>query len=148
MKIANIQWPVFNPYKKPTIEIYVSGCTNNCPRCQNRELHDFNTGEKMSPEDIVDRLREREKLFDIISIVGGDLMCQIEHEAFFLTSMLKTCFPRKELWLFTGKNEEELYSWCKEYFDVIKVGKYIEELAQEGFPATSNQRVLQKGIDY
>ena len=29
MNIAGIQWPVFNPYHKPTVEIYISGVTKN-----------------------------------------------------------------------------------------------------------------------
>lgn len=33
MNIASIKWPQFNPYNKPTVEIYVAGCYNGCKNC-------------------------------------------------------------------------------------------------------------------
>ena len=65
---------------------------------------------------------------------------------------LKEEFKTKEFWLFTGYNLEDLqkdeFDWVFMFFDVIKVGPYVEELKQERFPASSNQKVLKKGVDY
>jgi hypothetical protein len=52
------------------------------------------------------------------------------------------------MWLFTGSEKEKIPLWGFEYFDRIKVGSYKEELKQDGFPSSSNQRMLVKRKDY
>jgi len=159
MNIASIQWPTFNPYGKATVELYVSGCNRRCKNCHNPELQNYNYGESINFENLINYLKDREKLFSIISITGGDLLEQKESEAEELILKLKENFPHKEYWLFTGATFEEfvdieeqtgdiLFVWIKKYFDYIKVGPYKEELKQEGFPSSSNQKLLKKGKDY
>jgi anaerobic ribonucleoside-triphosphate reductase activating protein len=141
MNIAAIQFPVFTPYKLPTVEIYVSGCTNYCTDCHNEELWDFNYGEKLNIEKLLNYLLERQDLFDCISILGGDLLCQDESDAVNLMWNLHFYFKgKKEFWLFTGK--DSFPEWCNNYFDYIKLGKYIPELTTAGFPSSSNQQLI------
>jgi len=148
IKIAKIQFPVFNPYIKSTIEIYVSGCNRKCFNCHNSELQNFDYGEELNIKKLIRYLKERETFFDIISIVGGDLLEQNDLEAFLFIEKLQDYFKDKEFWLFTGSNIEQCSLWVLNCFDKIKVGSYKEELKQEGFPASSNQKLLIKGIDY
>jgi anaerobic ribonucleoside-triphosphate reductase activating protein len=147
-------FPAFAPYiDKVAYEIYIAGCDRYCPACHNPELHDFSLGVKFNISDkaskkLLKNIKKAQELFDIIAILGGDLLCQDEHEARRFVIWLKNHFPQKKLWLFTGVNAEELPNWTKEMFDVIKVGRYVKKLHQEGFPASSNQKLLWRGVDY
>jgi hypothetical protein len=147
MKINNVQFPVFNPYSKPTYEIYVAGCLNACPECHLKELWDFDNGEEVT-DGFFKKMEDRRDWFDCISVLGGDLLYQDDKEAHCFCSNLKFHFSDKEFWLFTGKDFSEVPKWCFQYFDVIKCGKYIKELKQERFPASSNQKVYRRGKDY
>jgi anaerobic ribonucleoside-triphosphate reductase activating protein len=148
MNIASIQFPCFTPYVKSTVEIYISGCNRLCEGCHNPELQDFNYGSKINIEELIKYLSKRSSLFEIISITGGDLLCQNEKEAINLVFNLKSYFGYKKFWLFTGEEIENCPKWVLDSFDVIKTGVYQEKLKQEGFPASTNQKLLRKGIDY
>jgi len=152
MKIAKIQFPVFNPYNKPAVELYVSGCKGKCQNCHNSELWSYDIGEDTQTIDIR-KWKEKRDFFDAISILGGDLLDQDEHEALNLVCYLSLTFSDKELWLFTGYDKDECPGWIWEIFDYVKVGRYIKHLSnnlrtQYGFLASSNQKLLKKGRDY
>lgn len=147
MKIANIQFPVFNPYNKPALELYFAGCTRNCTRCHNPELLDFNAGELIDIELLQKYLTSRSELFDIISFTGGDFLCQEQSKAFSLLFKIKGWLPNKEYWLFTGEDDfNNIPTWAKTMFNVIKYGSYKEELKQESFPSSSNQIIWNKSL--
>jgi anaerobic ribonucleoside-triphosphate reductase activating protein len=80
MNLAAIQFPTFNPYQKSTVELYISGCTHKCKNCHNTELRDFNYGKKLNIPELLCYLNERQHLFSIISITGGDLLSQLDHQ--------------------------------------------------------------------
>jgi len=141
MNISSIVFPIFKPYDKAAIEIYIAGCYRACPGCCNPELQDFNFGSPLVWEEVEAHLKERESLFEVISILGGDLMCQPLREAREFIDNIKTAFPNKELWLFTGSELTDLLPWVFWKFDVIKYGSYKQELKQEGFPASTNQKL-------
>jgi anaerobic ribonucleoside-triphosphate reductase activating protein len=148
MNFSSIQFPVFKPYKKSAAEIYISGCTNDCDGCCNNQLKDFDYGEDLIYDDVVVYLKRRSDLFDVISILGGDLLCQEEKEAEKFSKILRNSFEDKELWLFTGKELEFCPHWVFNCFDYLKVGKFDINKIQDGFPASTNQRLLKKGLDY
>jgi anaerobic ribonucleoside-triphosphate reductase activating protein len=147
MNIANFQFPCFNPYNKPAIEIFVAGCRGNCYKCHNPQLHNFTVG-KPFDYGCLGYLKEREDLFEVISFMGGDPLDQNPIELKSVVMLLRNIFKEKEFWLFTRYEINEIPEWCKGVFDYIKTGRYIEELKREGFPASSNQKLLKKGIDY
>jgi len=149
MKLGGEVFPAFQPYNKPTYEIHVSGCTRNCKGCHNYALHDFNYGEEINLNEYFKKLKKRAKLYEAVCIMGGDLLCQDTIEAMDFVKMLKVTLSNKELWLFTGEDDiNSIPRWAKETFDYIKIGHYDEDLKQEGFPASSNQKLLQMGVDY
>ena len=148
MKIGGEVFPAFNPYNKSTYEIHVSGCTRKCKGCHNSDLQDFTFGENLDLNEYIKKLRKRAKFYDIIAILGGDLLCQEFDEARAFAIQLRTAFRKKELWLFTGEEIHGVPKWAKEVFDYIKTGPYMEKFKQEGFPASSNQKLLKKGVDY
>ena len=148
MKIGGEVFPAFNPYNKPTYEIHVSGCKRGCKGCHNDALQDFEYGQEVDMSKFISKLKKRVKLYDAISIMGGDLLHQNFFEARDFVMQLRMAFRNKEFWLFTGEKIHNVPKWAKEYFDYIKVGAYREDLKQEGFPASSNQKLLKKGVDY
>lgn len=151
MNIAGTQFPVFNPYNgKIAFEIYVSGCDNYCIGCHNPELQDFNYG---TPLDIylkglLKHMREVKNMFNVIAILGGDLHSHGAYEGSKFIMTLRSYFKGKEFWLFTGSEFNDLFEYEKDMFHVIKTGKYIQALHQDGFPSSSNQKLLYKGVDY
>jgi hypothetical protein len=155
VNLAGIQFPVFNPYGKSTVEIYISGCYMKCPSCHNKELQDFKYGEKLDKNKLVSYLIQREGLFSIVAITGGELLDQDKKEAQDLVYWLIHACPdiygddrRIKFWLFTGKEKQDIPDWVFEYFDIVKMGCYKVNKKQEGFPASKNQKVLVKGKDY
>jgi hypothetical protein len=148
MNIAEVIYPVFNPYKKPACEVYVSGCSRKCKECHNPELQNYYFGEELNIIELISKLKEAERLFDIISITGGDLLCQDDGTARLFVSQIKINFPIKEYWLFTGADRSGLSNWVYYNFDYIKIGKYDYTLKKEGFPSSANQKLLKKGVDY
>jgi anaerobic ribonucleoside-triphosphate reductase activating protein len=148
MNFGGIIYDAVNIYDGVAVEIYISGCNHKCYGCHNPEMQNFDYGNPIELIPIKEFLYLSKEWFDIIAILGGDLMCQPEHEAKNFIVMLKSNFKDKKLWLFTGKEKEEISQWCFEYFDVIKTGKYIQELKQDGKLASSNQKLLYKGKDY
>lgn len=152
MNIAGEQFPAFNAYGgKVAYEIFVSGCDNHCVGCHNPELQDFNTGYPWYGRErskLFSRMREVRNMFNVVAILGGDLLCQDGRTALIFVENLLNQFRDKEFWLFTGSEIEDVPKWALELFHVIKTGRYVQELHQEGFPASSNQRLLRKGVDY
>lgn len=152
MNIADIRWDATNCYDGSAVEIYVSGCNLHCPGCHNPQLQDFDFGENLTPtrmQKLLNQLEDNRKWFDIIAVLGGDLLCQKGNKAEYFILRLKDVFSDKKLWLFTGKDLEEVPQWAKTQFDVIKTGRYNQEYLQEnGILASSNQKFNYKGIDY
>ena len=145
MKIAKIQTGVFNPYEESAIEIYTAGCKKTCKGCHNPELHDFCIGEDASIYHH-EYILERKDLFEVVSLLGGEPLDCREFPLREWIGALKMYLTNKKFWLFTRYTE--LPEWVFKIFDVIKSGAYKEELKQEGFPASSNQKILKKGIHY
>lgn len=151
MNIGGIIWDAVNIYDNVAVEIYISGCNHKCPNCHNPEMQDFNYGTTLYYLNLFIELYLKKEWFDIVAILGGDLLCQPLDESKDFIFWLKQQFSDKKLWLFTGKNCEEIKEiapWCFEYFDVIKTGRYIKELPPGDRLASSNQKLLYKGKDY
>ena len=152
MRLGGIVWDSVNAYEGMAVEIYVSGCTHRCHGCHNPEMQSFKYGTLLDDKSftsLCDSLRGMEGWFDIISILGGDLLCQPVEEAEKFISDLKKEFPTYQFILFTGSEKDEIPDWCYRLFDSIKYGKFIENLRCYGKPyGSSNQGILKKGIDY
>ena len=130
-----------NCYDGVAFEIYVAGCTKRCKGCHNPELQDFNAGDEVEIDKLIETIDEYRGWFDIIAWLGGDLLDQDDAEEY--ARKVKAIFPNYPMYLFTGEELEAIPQWCYEVFDWIKYGPYIEELKQEGFPASSNQGIIE-----
>lgn len=143
------------------VVLWVSGCTLHCKGCQNQESWDFNAG-KLFDKDA------KQEIFDIlnkpyvhgITISGGH---PLEYEnlpyVYDLIKDIKTNFPEKDIWLYTGytlsiNNFDTTVDICldngllKNYIlamcDVVVDGPYIEEQRDITlkFRGSYNQRLI------
>ena len=136
--------------KNKSYEIYIQGCFHNCRGCHNPETHDFEGGKEITNAKFLEEQRKKvdkfPTLIDNIYISGGDLLCQDEEVARDFSSLISFWFhPPLLTWLFTGAGEDEpLPEWVFDYYDIVKCGRYREDLRNpEGtFPASSNQKLM------
>jgi len=145
MNIAGINPNATGPYDGVAYEIYVSGCSLHCKNCHNPELQwfDYGTDWKEMRDQVAADLLDMKGWYDCIAILGGDLLSQDRVIAKKFIEDLKIMTP-VPFWLFTGYDVDKIPKWVWQYFDVVKYGPYVEELKQEGFPASSNQRLWRK----
>lgn len=111
--------------------IYFQGCNFDCPGCHNKELQDFGGGYEVNPDDI----QIDEAFYDSVVFLGGEPLEQAESVK-QLSSRIKL-----KKWLYTGYDINKVPSDIKDIVDVIVAGRYMQELATGGFPASSNQVV-------
>lgn len=120
MKIAATKYSL----KFKAYEIYVSGCTQKCPGCHNEELWDYGVGEAYNTN-ILKWSDESSKMIDRIFILGGEPLDQDpEHMMELLRDAYNT---KKELWLWTSYEIDQVPEEVKDLVDVIKVGKYEKD---------------------
>ena len=131
--------------------LFVSGCTNHCQGCFNKEAQDFNYGQLYTTETERVILEQISKPYIAgLSILGGDPLCQTAEGKLDLLSLItKARSLHKTTWLWTGFTWEEaianvmnrgIFTLC----DVVVDGPFIE--AQKDltlkYCGSSNQRVI------
>lgn len=130
--------------------LFVSGCTNNCPECFNKEQQDFNYGQKW------DKQKEDEFISYVknvnvqgVSILGGEPMEQTMDSS--LIDLLKRIKGEtgKNIWLWSGFTYENIIKDEKkkeilEYVDVLVDGRFIVEQRnlKLKYRGSENQRVI------
>ncbi|WP_352416993.1 anaerobic ribonucleoside-triphosphate reductase activating protein [Clostridium tertium] len=130
--------------------LFVSGCTNNCEGCFNKDLQDFNYGDKWTKE------TEEEFIGYVknpnvkgINILGGEPMEQIQDKDLF--NLLKRIKEetKKSIWLWSGylyediiKNENRLS--ILSLVDVLIDGRFEIDKRNISlkYRGSSNQRVI------
>ncbi|MCI6693430.1 MULTISPECIES: anaerobic ribonucleoside-triphosphate reductase activating protein [unclassified Clostridium] len=130
--------------------LFVSGCTNKCEGCFNKELQDFNYGEKWT-KDIEDDFIKQVMNPNIVgvNILGGEPMDQVRDED--LCNLLRRIKheTNKSIWLWSGYLYEDIIvSYDKrnilEYVDVLIDGRFEIEKRNISlsYRGSSNQRVI------
>lgn len=99
----------------------------------------------MSVEEVCNKLNEDE--FNI-SILGGEPLMQYE-EILALCKMIKTRYPYKTIWMWSGYGLSlirERYTEILRYIDTLVDGPFIKALASSEllWRGSSNQRVIDK----
>ncbi|MBD5195332.1 MAG: anaerobic ribonucleoside-triphosphate reductase activating protein [Bacteroidales bacterium] len=123
--------------------IYIAGCRHQCPGCHNPSSWDFNAGEEMSLDELMNIIKEEE--FDV-TLTGGDPLYHPE-EVTELTALIKEA--GYSTWIYTGFTIEEIMS-DPTLLNVIKnceaivEGRFIEKLRDPDllFRGSSNQRII------
>lgn len=127
------------------VVLWTQGCPHNCKGCHNPGTHDFNGGEEVEVEEVIEALR-KVKNQDGITLSGGDPVCQSE-----------ACYEISKaahemglnVWCYTGFTYEMmLLSKSKrkllEEIDVLVDGKFVlEEKSYDlYFKGSRNQRII------
>lgn len=140
------------------VSLFVQGCNLRCKGCFNKETWDFNGGKEWTQE-IEDEFIElaNRPYIKRISILGGEPLADENiRDVFELIIRLKTKFPNKSIWVYTGyqfedifnnplqNNEATLRKRVIEICDVLVDGRYIEEQKDLTlkFRGSKNQRLI------
>lgn len=136
------------------VVLWVAGCEHHCKNCQNPETHDPNGGIKFINETF-DELLEALNHDHIqgLTLSGGDpLHPNNRYEIGQLCKLIKSFYPQKDIWLYTGYKFEEIKRLkVMQYIDVLVDGRYIEELNDINYEwaGSTNQRIIdvQKSLE-
>ena len=157
MNYATIKWHDIANGPGVRVSLYVSGCRNRCKNCLNPETWDFNYGQPFD-EQVEQKIFEGLKRDYIkgFTLLGGAPF-EPENQKVLAPFMkrLRTNFPDKSIWCFTGYDfEKDLLTGKKGDFndtmdilnslDVLVDGRFVEELKdlKLKFRGSSNQRII------
>lgn len=129
------------------VSIFVSGCEHRCKNCFNPETWNFNYG-KAFTDQTLEALLELLKPEHIsgLSILGGEPLHPQNREGVLdIVRKVKSVYPTKSIWLWTGYLWEEVSNdLVGSGVDVVVDGKFVEELKdlRLKYRGSSNQRVI------
>lgn len=128
--------------------IWVQGCKHGCKGCFAKHTWDYELGQEMSTEEIIQKITKVIDKIDGVTLLGGEPMDQAD-ELSQVARFVKEA--GKNIITFTGYVYEELLGMNKsgvkellEYTDLLADGPFIEELRSFDRPllGSSNQRFL------
>lgn len=139
------------------VSVFVSGCTHHCPGCFNEAAWDFNYGKPFTEQNIDEIINYLSApYYKGITLLGGEPLERCNQQGLLpLIRRVKTAYPDKTIWCFTGYDFEtdvmgRMYQQWPEtkellsYLDVLVDGKFIEALKNVNlfFKGSSNQRTI------
>lgn len=163
MRYASIRKLDISNGEEIGVALFVQGCSMRCPNCFNPETWDFNGGKEWNEETkkqflaLIDR-----PYIKRITLLGGEpLAYENIVDVYDLVKEIKTKFPDKKIWLYTGKTLNKLdfpqlnevclanefdISWFSilRSCDIIVDGAYVDQLRDLTLPfrGSSNQRLI------
>ncbi len=134
--------------------LFVSGCEHFCPGCHNASTWDADKGlpfDHAMEERIIADLGDQRIHRDGLSLSGGDPFYPGNLSGILkLVTRVKSVYPQKDIWLWTGYRLDMLSSAQQAilpYIDVLIDGRF--ELARRDLSlpwrGSSNQRVIRLG---
>ena len=132
------------------VTLFVSGCTNECEGCFNKDLKDFNYGHKWNnkiEDEFIDYINNPN--IKGVNILGGEPMDQIKDND--LVNLLKRINEetKKSIWLWSGHLYEDILKNDKRreilsYVDVLIDGRFELEKRDISlkYRGSNNQRVI------
>lgn len=129
------------------VVLWVSGCKQSCIGCHNPQTWDFNSGIPYTSEtetEIINSLKP--EYISRLTLSGGHPLESENIDTIFnLCKMIKSIYPNKKIWLYTGYVWENINHFeILKYVDVLVDGKFIQELRDItlSWRGSSNQRVI------
>ena len=139
------------------VSLFVSGCRNHCPGCFNQETWDFHYGQEYTAE--TEQMILQALAPDYIqglSLLGGDpFEPENQRELLRLLRSVKSAFPKKDIWAYTGYTLEKLqnaegHPRCEathemlSMIDILVDGPFIEARKNISlrFRGSENQRII------
>lgn len=129
------------------VVLWVAGCSHHCKECQNPITWDPDGGIPFEEEHRQEIFHElNQDYIDGITFSGGDPLHEANYkEVKALAKEIRTKYPNKTIWLYTGYEWEEINDWSiMKYVDVLVDGKYDlnkRDLKLQ-WKGSSNQRVI------
>lgn len=131
------------------VTLWASGCSLHCKGCHNPQTWDFNAGkpfDKVAKQELFNALNKPH--IQGITFSGGNPLDR-PYEIFLLINEIKSKFPNKNIWLYSGYTYDEI-CMSREKFkailgvDVLVDGPYIEEQRDITLPfrGSKNQRLI------
>lgn len=135
------------------VVLWVSGCSHNCPGCQNPQTHNPDSGIKFDENAKEELFHELEKDYiSGITFSGGDPLFVKNRETIKnLILEIREKFPTKTIWVYTGYKYEDLCLFDQPHIatilnniDVLVEGPFIKDLKDINYPwaGSTNQRVI------
>lgn len=129
------------------VVLWVAGCSHHCPGCQNPVTWDPEDGlpfDRAAEEEIFGQLEQ--DYISGLTLSGGDPLYEGNREAVTeLARKVKSRYPQKTIWLYTGYRWEEIRDLeVIRDIDVVVDGRYIQEerdITLE-WRGSANQRVI------
>ena len=129
------------------VVLWVSGCNHYCKGCHNPETWNQYSGilfDESAKEELFYELK-REEISGITFSGGDPLFIDNRPEIEKLMQEIKTKFPKKTIWLYTGYKFENISNLeLLKYVDVLVDGEFIQELNDNTlhWVGSPNQRVI------
>jgi len=139
--IARIFTSFIDVPDKIATAIYFSGCSIRCRDCHNKELWEKENGVLMTDDEVMKEISNN-TLSECIAFLGGEPTDQLD----FLIHMAKRVKNEtgKPIMMYTGREFEVLPDELLDMLSMVVCGPYRQDLKQEGWPASANQRVFKK----
>lgn len=159
MRYAGIIKNDFSAAPGTSVTFFTQGCPHRCEGCHNPETWDFEGGEEVTHDTILEVIEAitANGLHRNLCIMGGEPLCS---ENQFLTNLIinsvKEKLPDTKIYLWTGYCLEDLdlnnnrIKSILEQVDCLIDGSYDKTKRDVSLfmRGSSNQRILYKGIDY
>ena len=139
------------------VTLFVSGCTNHCPGCFQKETWDFEYGEPYTEKTQADIIRMLEPNYiEGLTLLGGEpFEPQNQRGLVPLLREVREKYPEKTIWAFSGNTDEEIttpgaHPNCEvtdemlSLIDVLVDGRFVQALYDISlrFRGSSNQRLI------
>lgn len=129
------------------VVLWVAGCSHGCKGCQNPMTWDPEGGIPFEEKDKAEIFEQLEKSYvEGITFSGGDPLHEKNvKDITALAKEIKSKYPQKTIWLYTGYRWEDIKKWdIVKYLDVLVDGKF--DLATRDislqWKGSPNQRVI------
>lgn len=135
------------------VVLWVSGCEHKCYGCQNPQTHALSSGipfDEDAEQELFDELKK--DYISGITFSGGDpLHTKNREEVLKLVKKVKSNFPDKTIWVYTGYTFEDLLAMNNESInsilqniDILVDGKFYMKLKDINAPwvGSTNQKVI------
>lgn len=102
------------------IALFVQGCPHHCKNCFNPETWDFNGGKEWTKEikDEFLKLVNRPYIKRVTLLGGSPLAKENLIDVLSLVKEIKTKFPDKTIWLYTGYDFNNIMHWTEEQYEI------------------------------
>ena len=159
MRYAGIIKNDFSAASGISVTFFTQGCPHKCEGCHNPETWDFEGGEEVTHDTILEIIEAitANGLHRNLCIMGGETLCTENHfQTNLIINSVKEKLPDTKIYLWTGYCLENLdmsinrVKSILEQVDCLIDGPYDKTKRDVSLfmRGSSNQRILYKGTDY